>query len=173
MVDTYHGVEVADPYRWLENPDSDESRAWIDAQNELTFDVIRSARKYDRIHNRLTKLWNYEKYGVPHQKGGRYFYKKIDGLQDQSVLYTVKSLEDEPCVLIDPNTFSEDGTVSLADYAISDDGKYIAYARSVGGSDWNTWYVRNVETGEDLSDTIEWAKVFGRRVEEGRFRFLL
>jgi prolyl oligopeptidase len=114
VIDTYHGVQVADPYRWLEDPDSDESRAWIDAQNEITFDFLKSIRQRKRIEKRLTKLWNYEKYGVPFKRGGKYFYTKNDGLQNQSVLYVVEDLDDKPRVLIDPNTFSEDGTVRSA-----------------------------------------------------------
>jgi prolyl oligopeptidase len=161
VIDTYHGVQVADPYRWLEDPDSDESRAWIDAQNEITFDFLKSIRQRKRIEKRLTKLWNYEKYGVPFKRGGKYFYTKNDGLQNQSVLYVVEDLDDKPRVLIDPNTFSEDGTVSLGGYAITDDGKYIAYSKSVGGSDWRTWYVRDIVTGKDLDDEVKWSKFSG------------
>lgn len=161
VVDNYHGVQVADPYRWLEDPDSEETRAWIEAENKLTFAYLESIPARKRINRRLTRLWNYEKFGVPHRRGGRYFYSKNDGLQNHYVLYTMKSLTDEPRVLIDPNTFSEDGTVSLAGYGISEDGRYIAYAKSEGGSDWNTWFVRDIETGADLADRIEWAKFSG------------
>jgi len=161
VLEDYHGVQVADPYRWLEDPDSEETRAWIEAENKLTFAYLESIPARKRINRRLTRLWNYEKFGVPHRRGGRYFYSKNDGLQDHYVLYTMKSLADEPRALIDPNTFSEDGTVSLAGYGISEDGRYIAYAKSEGGSDWNTWFVRDIETGADLADRIEWAKFSG------------
>ncbi|HRX83728.1 MAG TPA: prolyl oligopeptidase family serine peptidase [Phycisphaerae bacterium] len=161
VVDDYNGVKVADPYRWLEDPDSPETRAWIEAENELTQDYLKSVRQRKAIQDRLTEVWNYEKYGVPFKRGDHYFYMKNDGLQNQSVLYTVKGLDDEPRVLIDPNTFSADGTVALAGMGFTDDGSLVAYAKADGGSDWNTWYVRNVETGEDLPDTIEWAKFSG------------
>ena len=161
QVDTYHGVEVADPYRWLEDPDAPDTRAWIEAQNELTFGYLEQIPSRRRINTRLTGLWDYEKYGRPFKRGGRYFYHKNDGLQNQYVLYTVDSLYGEPRVLLDPNTLSEDGTVSLSGIGISDDGKRMAYSLSTAGSDWQEWYVRDVETGEDLSDHLEWTKFTG------------
>ncbi len=161
VVDTYHGVEVADPYRWLEDPDSPETRAWIEAENEITFSFLESIPQRKAIEKRLTELWDYEKFGVPFKRADRYFFFKNDGLQNHSVLYTVRSLDDEPRVLIDPNAFSEDGTVALAGLAISDDARYIAYAKAEGGSDWNEWFVRDIETGEDLDDHIQWAKFSG------------
>jgi prolyl oligopeptidase len=119
--DDYHGVKVADPYRWLEDADSAETKAWVDAQNALTFSYLNEIPARAKIRDRLTKLWNYEKYGVPFKEGGRYFYSKNDGLQNQSVLYTVNSLsDDKPRVLLDPNQLSADGTVALAGYAISE-----------------------------------------------------
>src|SRR5262245_58621792 len=113
QIDDYHGVKVADPYRWLENPDSEDSRAWIEAQNKLTFGFLNQIPERAKIKERLTKLWNYEKYEPPFKEGGRYFYFKNDGLQNQNVLYTLKSLNDKPRVLLDPNTLSADGTVAL------------------------------------------------------------
>lgn len=161
VVENHFGVEVADPYRWLEDPDSPESREWIEAQNEITFGWLGEVRERDKIEKRLTKLWNYEKYGTPSKQGGRYFFRKNDGLQNQSVLYTTRSLDDDPTVLIDPNTMSEDGTVALGGTAVSDDGKYIAYSISRAGSDWQEWFVRDVDTGEDTSDQVKWAKFTG------------
>jgi prolyl oligopeptidase len=160
-VDDYHGTKVADPYRWLENPDSEETRAWIAAQNKLTFAFLEEIPARARIKERLTKLWDFERYGVPFKEGGRYFYEKNDGLQNQNVLYTVTSLGGEPKVLLDPNQLSADGTVALAGYAVSEDGKLMAYGLAASGSDWTEWRVREVETGRDLPDTIKWVKFSG------------
>ena len=161
QVDNYHGTEVADYYRWLENPDSKETEAWVKAQNKVTFNYLEQIPARDDIKKRLTKLWDYEKYGVPFQEGDRYFYSKNDGLQNQSVLYTLKNLEDKPRVLLDPNKLSEDGTVALSGISISEDGKYLAYGISIAGSDWQEWKVRNIETGEDLKDNLKWIKFSG------------
>ncbi|MCG3162674.1 MAG: Prolyl endopeptidase [Acidobacteria bacterium] len=161
QIDDYHGVKVADPYRWLENPDSADSRAWIEAENKLTFGFLNEIPERAKIKERLTRLWNYEKYGPPFKEGGRYFYFKNDGLQNQSVLYTLKSLDGEPRVLLDPNKLSADGTVALSGYAVSEDGKYLAYGLSTSGSDWQEWKVREIETGNDLSDSIKWVKFSG------------
>lgn len=161
QIDNYHGVKVEDPYRWLEDPDSAETKAWVEAQNEVTFDFLEQISERETIKNRLTELWDYEKYGIPFKKGERYFYFKNDGLQNQSVLYTLKHLEEEPQVLIDPNQFSEDGTVALSGIAISDNGQFLAYGISKSGSDWQEWQVRNIETGEDFSDHLKWIKFSG------------
>ncbi|MEH2326748.1 MAG: prolyl oligopeptidase family serine peptidase [Nostoc sp.] len=161
QVDNYHSTLVADPYRWLENPDSEETRAWIEAQNQVTFGYLSEIPTREKIKQRLTKLWDYEKYGIPFKEGERYFYFKNDGLQNQSVLYTLKTLDDEPKVLLDPNKLSEDGTVALSGLSISEDGKLLAYGLSVSGSDWQEWKVRNVETGEDLQDHLKWIKFSG------------
>lgn len=161
QVDDYHGTQVADPYRWLENPDSAETRKWIEAQNKLTFGYLAEIPQREQIKERLTKLWNYEKYSIPFKQGDRYFYFKNDGLQNQSVLYTLKSLDDEPAVLLDPNKLSDDGTVALSGLAISEDGKLMAYGLSFSGSDWQEWKVRSVETREDLSDHLKWVKFSG------------
>ena len=123
QVDEYHGVKVPDPYRWLEDPDSAESRAWIEAENRVTFGYLEQIPERPWIKERLTRLWDYERYGLPYKEGGRYFYSKNDGLQNQSVLYTLRSLDDKPRVLLDPNKLSEDGTISLSGYDISKDGK--------------------------------------------------
>ncbi|MDI9635395.1 prolyl oligopeptidase family serine peptidase [Oscillatoria amoena NRMC-F 0135] len=161
QVDRYHGVEVADPYRWLEDPNSEETQAWIEAQNQVTFDYLQQIPIRQKLKQRLTQLWDYEKYGVPFKEGDRYFYFKNDGLQNQSVLYVLDSLEGEPRVLLDPNQLSDDGTVALSGIAISEDGQLMAYGLSASGSDWQEWKVRNVETAEDLSDQLKWIKFSG------------
>lgn len=161
QVDTYHGVEVADPYRWLEEPKSAETLAWITAQNQVTEDYLTKIPSRESIKRRLAALWNYERYSPPFKRGGRYFYSKNDGLQNQSVLYTAETLEAEPRVLLDPNTLSEDGTVALQGIAVSEDGKYLAYGLSASGSDWMEWRVRHIETGEDLGDRLQWVKFSG------------
>lgn len=161
QTDDYHGVPVSDPYRWLENPDSEETQAWVEAQNAVTFGYLKEIPAREKIKQRLTQLWNYERYGIPFKEGDRYFYYKNDGLQNQSILYTLTSLDGEPQVLIDPNTLSEDGTVALGGIAISEDGKFMAYGLSTSGSDWQEWKVRDVETGADLSDHLKWLKFSG------------
>lgn len=161
QTDDYHGVPVSDPYRWLENPDSEETQAWVEAQNAVTFGYLQEIPAREKIKQRLTQLWNYERYGIPFKEGDRYFYYKNDGLQNQSILYTLTSLDGEPQVLIDPNTLSEDGTVALGGIAISEDGKFMAYGLSTSGSDWQDWKVRDVETGADLSDHLNWLKFSG------------
>lgn len=161
QVDSYHGVKVSDPYRWLENSDSEQTQAWIDAQNQVTFSFLENIPQREKIKQRLTQLWDYERYGIPFKQGDRYFYFKNDGLQNQSVLYTLKSLDDEPSVLLDPNQLSEDGTVALSGLEISEDGKLLAYGLSSSGSDWQEWKVREVETGNDLSDHLQWIKFSG------------
>ncbi|MFS8970366.1 prolyl oligopeptidase family serine peptidase [Synechococcus sp. 'PEA 65AY6A-5F PE A'] len=161
VVDFYHGQAVPDPYRWLEDLDSEQTRAWIEAQNRLTFDYLQRIPARQRLLERLRQLWNYEKYSQPFKEGNRYFYFKNDGLQNQSVLYTQESLEGEARVLLDPNTLSEDGTVALSGIAISRDGRYLAYGLSRSGSDWQEWKVRDIETGEDLPDHLRWIKFSG------------
>lgn len=161
QVDVYHGVSVADPYRWLENPDTPATQAWVSAQNQVTNAYLKQIPEREAIKQRLTQLWDYEKYGTPFKRGDRYFYYKNDGLQNQSVLYTLKTLEDEPIVLLDPNQLSTDGTVALSGIAISDNGKYLAYGISKSGSDWQEWLVRDIDTQQDLNDRIEWVKFSG------------
>ena len=158
VVDDYFGTKVPDPYRWLEDPDSPETRAWIEAENRLTRSFLDAIPERAAIRDRLTALYDHERYGLPFRAGDRFFYQHNDGLQDQSVLLVADGPDAEPRVLIDPNTFSEDGTVALAGTAPSWDGRYLAYGTSDGGSDWHTWKVRDVETGEDLADEIRWTK---------------
>ncbi|MEB3290316.1 MAG: prolyl oligopeptidase family serine peptidase [Leptolyngbya sp.] len=160
-VDVYHGTEVADPYRWLEDTQSAETQAWIEAQNQLTFGYLAQLPGRETLNQRLTQLWNYERYGTPFKRGGRYFYFKNDGLQNQSVLYTLTSLGAEPRVLLDPNRLSADGTVALSGMAVSENGAYLAYGLSASGSDWVEWQVRNIDTGEDTDDRLKWVKFSG------------
>ncbi|MDJ0899685.1 MAG: prolyl oligopeptidase family serine peptidase [Xenococcus sp. MO_188.B8] len=159
--DIYHGIEVKDPYRWLEDPDSEATKAWVTAQNKVTTNYLSQISNREEIKSRLTQLWNYEKYSSPFKRGERYFYFKNDGLQNQDVLYTLESLDAEPSVLLDPNTFSEDGTVALSGIAISDNGQYLAYGLSTAGSDWIEYFVKDVVTGEKLSDHLKWIKFSG------------
>jgi prolyl oligopeptidase len=161
QVDDYHGTKVADPYRWLEDTDSAETNAWVEAEDKLTFRYLEQIPYRQAIHDRLTKLWNYERFSVPEQEGGRYFFQHNNGLQNQNVLLVAESLNAEPRVLLDPNTFSSDGTVALAGTVVSDDGKLMAYAIATSGSDWTEWHVRDVDTGKDLPDDIKWVKFSG------------
>ena len=161
QVDDYHGVKVADPYRWLEDLDSPETRAWVEAQNKLSFGYLASIPARTTLKERLTKLWNYEKYGIPFKEGNRYFYTRNSGLQNQAVLYTVTSLDAQPQLVLDPNTLSADGTVAVSGMQVSPDGKLLAYSLSASGSDWQEWKVRDVETSKDLSDDLKWVKFSG------------
>jgi len=161
QVDDYHGTKVADPYRWLEDTDSAETHAWVEAENKLTFGYLDQLPYRQAIRDRLTKLWNYERFTIPSQLGGRYFYQHNTGLQQQNVLLVAESLNAEPRVLLDPNTLSPDGTVAVAGDAVSDDGKLMAYAIATSGSDWTEWHVRDVDTGKDLPDDIKWVKFSG------------
>ena len=161
QVDIYPGVAVPDPYRWLEDPQSAASRQWIEAQNQVTSAYLETLAGRSAISDRLTQLWNFERYSTPFKQGGRYFYFKNDGLQNQSVLYTLPSLEAEPRMLLDPNTLSEDGTVSLSGMAVSENGAYLAYGLSSAGSDWVEWYVRDIATGVDTDDRLQWVKFSG------------
>ena len=158
QVDDLHGVAVADPYRWLEDLDSDETRAWVEAENEVTFAYLETIEERAAIQERLETLWNFERYGTPWEEGGRFFFSKNDGLQNQAVYYWTDSLDAEPKLMLDPNTLSKDGTTAIGSLEISDDGKYVAYALSDAGSDWQRWKVREIATGKDRSDLIEWSK---------------
>ncbi len=161
VTDNYHGNTVADPYRWLEDVESDEAGDWVEAQNEVTNRYLESLPEREAMRVRLEKLWNYERFGLPTHKGKVFIFSHNDGLQNQSVLYKANSLEAEREVLIDPNTLSEDGTVALGSTATTDDGSLIAYSIADGGSDWRTWKVRDVATGKDLSDVVRWSKFSG------------
>ena len=160
-VDEYFGHKVADPYRWLEDDNSEETALWVKAENEITFDYLSKIPFREKIKERLTEIWNYPKYRVPFKKGDNYFFFKNDGLQNQDVLYIQPDLDSEPKMLLDPNTFSEDGTIALSNLGISKDGKILAYSTSEGGSDWKEIYVMNIETGEKYIDHLEWIKFSG------------
>jgi len=161
QVDDYHGVKVADPYRWLEDTDSAETHDWVEAENKVTFSYLDQIPYRGAIREGLLKLWNYERFSVPEQQGGRYFFQHNTGLQNQSVLLVAESLNAEPRVLLDPNTLSSDGTVALAGTAMTDDGKLMAYGTSASGSDWTEWHVRDVDSGKDLPDLLKWVKFSG------------
>jgi prolyl oligopeptidase len=160
QADDYHGTKVADPYRWLEVDvrKSKDVADWVEAENKVTFDFLKTIPEREAIKKRLTELWNYERFSVPFRAGGRYFYTKNDGLQNQAVLYTLDKLDGEPRVLLDPNALSKDGTIALAGTAVSDDGKYLAFGTAEAGSDWHTWKVRDLATGKDLADELKWIK---------------
>ena len=161
QVDDYHGTKVADPYRWLEDADSPDTHAWVEAENKLTFSYLDKIPYRSAIRDRLTKLWNYERFTAPQQQGGRYFYEHNNGLQNQNALLVAESLNAEPRLLLDPNTLSSDGTVALAGRALSDNGNLLAYGTAASGSDWTEWHVRDVDTGKDLTDDIKWVKFSG------------
>ncbi|MGH7546911.1 MAG: prolyl oligopeptidase family serine peptidase [Gemmatimonadales bacterium] len=161
VVDDYHGTRVPDPHRLLEDPDAPETRAWIDAENRLTETYLSQIPERAAMRQRLTALWNYPKYGTPFRKGGRYFFFKNDGLQNQSVLYKQAALAAEPVALLDPNLLSEDGTVALSTLALSEDGRLAAYGTSASGSDWEEFRVRDVATARDLPDHLRWIKFSG------------
>ncbi|WP_347157499.1 prolyl oligopeptidase family serine peptidase [Pontibacter chitinilyticus] len=160
QVDNYFGTKVADPYRWQETHD-EALDAWIAQENQVTQEYMRSIPFRDQIKERLTKIWNYPKYGAPFKEGGKYYFFKNDGLQNQSVLYVQDNLEAEPKVFLDPNKFSDDGTVALSSLEFSKDGKYLAYGTASGGSDWNTYHVMEAATGKKLDDEVEWVKFSG------------
>jgi len=161
VVDDYHGTRVADPYRWLEDVDSPETKAWVEAENCVTFAFLEKIPERKALEQRLTAIWNYPRFGTPFKEGGRYFFSKNDGLQNQSVLYTQQSLAGAPATLLDPNTLSEDGTVALSGLAVSRDGKYLAYSTSASGSDWQEFRVRDIATAKDLPDHLRWVKFSG------------
>jgi len=157
-VDVIHGVEVPDPYRWLEDIDSEETSAWIEAQNGVTFGYLEKVPARQRIRERMTELWDFEKYGIPFKRGERYFYTYNDGLRNQPVLLWMEGPDGAPRELLDPNKLSEDGTVALTGYDVSEDGRLLAYGVSTAGSDWQEWRIRLVDTGMGLGDHLMWSK---------------
>jgi prolyl oligopeptidase len=161
QIDDYHGTLVPDPYRWLEDTESPETKAWIEAQNAVTFKFLESIPARKELQERLTELWDFPKASAPVRKGNRYFQLHNTGLQNQDVLFVKDGFDSEARVLLDPNTLLENGTVALNTWAVSKDGNWLAYAISASGSDWLTWRVRDVSTGEDLPDEIEWSKFSG------------
>jgi prolyl oligopeptidase len=171
QVDILHGVKVADPYRWLEADvrNSKEVADWVAAENKVTFGYLEKIPQRERIRRRLTELWNFAQYFGAMKQGGRYYYLKNDGLQNQPVLYRLDTLDGEPKVLIDPNKWSKDGTIALQGLGFSDDGRYVAYSRAEAGSDWATWHVMEIESGKTLPDELKWTKFSsGSWTKDGR-----
>ena len=159
--DIYFGTTVDDPYRWLEDDNSEETKAWVKEQNEVTSSFLKDIPFRSKIMNRLTEIWDYPKISAPFKNGGKWFLSKNTGLQNQSVIYLLDEPGGTETIFIDPNTLSEDGTVSLTNFKVSDDGKYAVYGVSRGGSDWKEFYIKDVDTGKDLEDHIQWAKFSG------------
>ncbi len=160
-VDIYFGTNVADPYRWLEDDNSEETKAWVDSQNVITFDYLSKIPFRDSLKSIIQNMWNYPKFGLPFKKGDFWYQYKNDGLQAQSVLYQLDSPDGKAKVFLDPNTFSADGTIALAGLSFSEDGKYCAYSISKGGSDWNEIFVIEVASNTKLDDHLEWIKFSG------------
>jgi prolyl oligopeptidase len=158
QIDVYHGVRIADPYRWLEDTDSPATAAWVKAENEVTFAYLATIPERAAIRARIEALSNYAKYSAPQKAGGRYFYTQNSGLQNQSVLYVQDGRDATGRVLLDPNTLSSTGTVALSTTEPSPDGHYLGYGVASGGSDWEEFRVRDVNTGRDLADTLKWVK---------------
>lgn len=154
VVDDYFGIQVADPYRWLEDLDSPQTRAWATAENLLSLPYLKALPQREAFRKRLDKLWNYERFDLPRKRAGKLFFGRNDGLQNQSVLYVQDSAADTPRLLLDPNRLSADGTVALAQYEPSPDGQWLAYATAAAGSDWNEFRVRNVKTAADTGDLL-------------------
>jgi len=161
VVDEHFGVQVPDPYRWLEDPDAEATQAWVKAQNELTYGYLEQIPERAAIRARIEQLWTYEQVGLPEKHDGRYYYGYNDGTWNHSKLYVADGLDAAPRLVLDPNAWSEDGTVALAGSAVSEHNRYLAYGKADGGSDWNTWYVKDLATGQDLPDTLAWVKFSG------------
>lgn len=163
QVDDFHGTKVEDPYRWLEDDvrTSKDVADWVEAQNKLTSDFLNAIPHRATIQKRMTDLWNYEKIGAPFKRGGRYFFSRNDGLQNQNVMFRQDTLDSDAKVLLDPNAWSKDGTVALSGSAFSDNGRYVAYGVQDAGSDWNTWKIMEIETGKVLDDELKWVKFSG------------
>ncbi len=156
--DDYHGTRVADPYRWLEDANSGDTKTWVEQQVGLTESFLGQVPERAAIRKRLTELWNFERFLLPKQAGKQILFQRNDGLQNQPVLYLTKNREDTPREILDPNQLSKDGTLALSDFAPSPNGKYVAYGTSQSGSDWNEWKVRDLATGRDLPDHLKWVK---------------
>jgi prolyl oligopeptidase len=161
VIDDYHGTKVADPYRWLEDDNSAETKNWVTAQNALTFDYLNKIPFRNALRQRLEKLWNYERYSSPFKEGGFYYYYKNNGLQNQSVMYRTNDLAQEGEVVIDPNTLSKDGTAALGSISFSKDSKYMGYIVNKAGSDWGKIYVMDLATKQNTSDVLDWIKFSG------------
>jgi prolyl oligopeptidase len=157
-VNDYFGTKVADPYRWLEDDNSDSTKKWVDAENTLTQDYLSKIPFRNKIRDRLKQIWNFEKMGAPYLKGKRYFYSRNTGVQNQSVQYYKDGLNGEEKLLFDPNSLAADGTSSLNGFDISHDGKYLAYGISKAGSDWQEYFVQDIATGKKMNDDLKWLK---------------
>jgi prolyl oligopeptidase len=160
-VDDYSGTKVPDPYRWMENLDSKEVASWVAAQNKVTFDYLAKLPMREHFGKRITQLWDYPKVSIPQHEGERYFYSKNSGLQQQSPLYMRTTLAGPASLVLDPNVLSPDGSISLAQWVPSYDGRSLAYGLSEGGADWRTLHVRDIESGKDLSDEVRWMRFSG------------
>lgn len=171
QVDDYHGTKVSDPYRWLEDDNAPEVKKWVEEQNKITFDYLNTIPYRNKIKERIEKLWNYPKYGLPQKEGNNYFFSKNDGLQNQSVVYIQNDLNAQPEVFLDPNKLSEDGTVALSGYSVSKDGKYFVYGTATSGSDWNEFYVMDVAAKNKLNDHLKWIKFSGIAFEGDGFYY--
>ena len=170
VIDDYHGTKVADPYRWLEDDNSDETKAWVKAQNKVTFDYLEKIPFRKTIHDRLEHIWNYEKYGAPFKEGGKYYFYKNDGLQNQAVLYVQDNLSSPPSVILDPNTLSKAGTVALGSISFNKAGDKMVYQIAKAGSDWQTLYMKDLKSGETLKEEINFVKFSGMSwLEDGFF----
>jgi prolyl oligopeptidase len=161
VVDDYFGTKVKDPYRWLEDDNAEDTRLWVAAQNAVTDAYLGTIPQRAAIRERLTHMWNHERFSAPGKHGDRYFYSRNSGLQPQSVLHVTDDPAAEGRVLLDPNAMSKDGTVAISGLGFSDDGRLVAYAVADAGSDWQIWKVRDVDTGKDLPDEVRWAKSSG------------
>ena len=161
QTDNYFGTLVADPYRWLENDNSDETKAWVKEENAVTNAYLNQIPFREGFKKRIETVSNYAKYSSPQKKGEWFYFYKNDGLQNQSVLYRQKGLEGTPEIVIDPNKLSPDGTTRLIGFVLNKNGHYAAWGISKGGSDWQTYFIRDMQTGKDLADEIDWVKVSG------------
>ena len=171
--DDYHGTRVADPYRWLEDPTSAGYQEWISEENALTERFFSTIPDRGALRTRLTALWDYERFGVPVREGEEIFFERNSGLQNQSVLYVIDAPRFEPRELLDPNALSKDGTVALSGLVPVAGRELLAYGLAVAGSDWKEWHVRDVKTGKDLPERIQWVKFCERLLDSGRQGLLL
>lgn len=169
VADDYHGIRVADPFRWLEDQNGSETAAWVKAENDVTFPYLNALPEREKIKQRLTALWNYARFSTPFKEGGQYFFSRNTGLQNQSVLFVQQSLQDSARVLLDPNLLSTDGTIALSSTAVSPNGKLLGYGTATSGSDWNEFRVRDIATAKDRNDVIKWVKFSGMNwTKDGR-----
>jgi prolyl oligopeptidase len=160
-VDNYFGTNVSDPYRWLEDDNSAETKAWVQDENKVTFDYLAKIPYREDIRKRITELYNYPRMSTPYRQGNYYFYTKNDGLQPQSVLYYQQGIDANPQVFIDPNAMNAKGTTAVSLIGFSNDRKYVAYSVAESGSDWQTIYVKDIAANKQLTDKLEWTKFSG------------